>query len=431
MPTPESLKSAAARSRKPGSLQGIMLLLPITMAVMGVSVLTPVVHLLLDQFKGIPHHEYLVIGGILTMPAIWVLLFSPVAGWAADRFGRRNLLLVSMVLYGLVGVAPAFLENLYAIIATRIGVGICESVVMTVTTTMISDYFKGRARERWMASQTAMASLSALGIIYLGGELGAAYGWRGPFFLYLYSLPLAVAVFAFIWEPAPERPEAPAAVDAGRGADPKRGAGAASGNADFVVFPWARMLGICALTVLASISFYTVITKNAEALVALGVTDPALIGKLTMLASVGVPLGTFIYWGVARLPIGWLLLIDFALIGLGFLLMGRAAGPTAYTCGSFVNQIGCGIVLPTMLVWATRGLAYSIRGRGTGMWQAAFAIGQFLSGMIVTLLSKQVGGVLPTFGLMGKGALVLAGAAWISALLWRRPPPRVAAPSAT
>ena len=30
-------------------------------------------------------------------------------------------------------------------------------------------------------------------------------------------------------------------------------------------------------------------------------------------------------------------------------------------------------------MWATRGLAFNIRGRGTGMWNAAFAIGQFLS----------------------------------------------------
>jgi MFS family permease len=400
-------------TRNPGFLQGIMLLLPITMAVMGISVLTPVVHLLLDQFRDVPHHDYLVIGGILTMPAIWVLLFSPVAGWLADRFGRRNLLVGSMVAYAFVGVAPAFIDNIYAIIATRIGVGICESIVMTVSTTMISDFFRGRARERWMASQTAVASLSALGIIYLGGQLGGAYGWRGPFYLYVYSLILAFGVFAFVWEPPIERENA---------------AETAPGLAARVEFPWARMLGICGLTLLASISFYTVITKNAEAMVVLGVEDPAVIGKYTMLASIGVPAGTFIYWGASRLPIHWLLLLDFALIGIGFMLMGRAADPHAYAWGSFINQIGCGLVLPTMLVWATRGLAYSIRGRGTGMWQAAFAIGQFLSGMVVTLLSK-MGGLLPTFFLMGEAACVFALSAGLIGCLWRnRAIPRTVSP---
>jgi MFS family permease len=423
--------------REPGLIQGIMLLLPITLAVMGISVLTPVVHLMLEQFAGIPHSDYLVIGGVLTMPAIWILLFSPVAGWMADRFGRRRLLLASMVIYAFVGVAPAFLDNLYWIIVSRCAVGICEAILMTVSTTMISDYFHGRTRERWLASQTALASVAALGIIYLGGVLGhTSLGWRGPFYLYAYSLLLAVGVYVFIWEPRPAGTEGSRAKPLNNGLaapndarDAPNDARAAPSHAAGgpVPFPWARLLGICGLTILGSVSFYTIITKNAEAMVALGVHDPELIGRYTVIASIGVPVGTFIYWGLARLPVAWLLLVDFALIGLGFVLMGRAAEPAAYVVGSFINQLGCGIVLPTLLVWATRGLAYSIRGRGNGMWQSAFAIGQFLSGMAVTLLSKQLGSLLATFGVMGKAALVIAACAGISGLLWRRPVPRIAA----
>jgi MFS family permease len=380
-----------------------MLLLPITLAVMGISVLAPVVPLLLEQFKNVPNHEYLVIGGVLTMPAIWVLLFSPAAGWMADRLGRRNLLVVSMIVYAFVGIAPVFLDNLYAIILSRVAVGICESIVMTVSTTLISDYYTGHARERWLASQTAVASVSALGCIYLGGQLGATYGWRGPFYLYIYSLPLAFCVLASIWEPS--------TVDADN-------TGAADATARYQQVPWGRIAGICAITLLASISFYTIITKNAEALVILGVNNPAEIGRLTMLASIGVPLGTFIFWSLSRVPIGWLLFIDFALVGIGFSWMGQAVSPHTYAWGSFINQIGCGLVLPTMLVWATRGLAYAIRGRVNGMWQAAFAIGQFLSGMVVTLLSHLLGGLLPTLAVMGKAILVFAAIAAVAGMVW-------------
>jgi MFS family permease len=397
-------------AREPGLPQGIMLLLPITMAVMGISVLTPVVPLLLTQFHDVPYHDYWVIGGILTMPAIWVLLFSPVAGFMADRFGRRRLLIAAMFIYAVVGAAPAFLDNICAIVLSRVAVGICESIVMTVSTTLISDYFKGPARERWLASQTAVASVSALGIIYLGGLLGSAYGWRGPFYLYFYSLPLAFCVMRVIWEPAASAP-----------AETLQ-----SADASYLTLPRARILGICSITLLASISFYTVITKNAEALVALGVSDAAQIGRLTMLASIGVPLGTFVFWGMSRMQIGWLLFIDFALVGLGFTLMGRALEPNAYAWGSFVNQLGCGLVLPTMLVWVTRGLAYGIRGRVNGIWQAAFAIGQFLSGMIITLFAKMLGGLLLTMALMGKAILVFAVIAALGGMIWRRRTPSAA-----
>jgi hypothetical protein len=58
--------------------------------------------------------------------------------------------------------------------------------------------------------------------------------------------------------------------------------------------------------------------------------------------------------------------------------------------------------------------------RLNGMWQAAFAIGQFLSGMVVTLLSAELNGLLPALVVMGKAALALAV---LSAAvgLWPRP----------
>lgn len=395
-------------SRRPGFAQGIMLLLPITMSVMGVAVLTPSVHLLLQHFEGVPNHDYLVMGGVLTMPAIWMFLFSPVAGWMTDRFGRRNLLLVAMVIYAVVGVAPAFLDNLYLIIATRVAVGICESIVATVSTTMISDFYSGRTRERWLASQTAVASVSAMGIIYVGGQLGAAYGWRGPFYCYFYALILAAGIYFLVWEPHADAPNVE--IEASK---PTR----------IPAFPWRRKLGIYFLTLLASVSFYTVITKNAEALVTLGVTDPGQIGKYTLIATSGVPFGTFIYWAISRLRTDWLLLLDFALLGTGFILMGHATEPVSYALGSFINQVGGGIILPTMLVWATRGLAFEVRGRGNGIWQATFAVGQFLSGMVVTFLSKHVGGLLSTLGIMGEIALAFALCAGIIGFFYQREEP--------
>ena len=394
---------AASTGRRPGFIQGLMLLLPITMAVMGVSLLITVVPLMYEHFKDVPHFDYLIQGGVMTMPAIWVVLFSPVAGWLADRFGRRSILIAAMIVYAGIGIAPAFLDNLYAIILTRVGVGICESVVMTVSTTMICDYFSGKSRERWLAVQTATASLSALAIIPLGGVLAANYGWHGPFYIYIYSLLLVVGVAVFIWEPEAE----------------PRPAAAASLAGEAVQFPWLRILALCALTMVAAVMFYSIITQNGNAMTILGVTDPRRQAVLTMIGSLGVPIGTFLYWGASRLPTGWLVVVDFLLIGIGFCGMGHAVSPNAYVEAAFVNQLGCGLVLPTMLVWTTRGLGYRIRGRGNGLWQASFAIGQFGSGMLLTFLGKQLGGLLPAFSALSIVCFVVALGAIVGTLLGR------------
>lgn len=384
--------TASATPRVPGTLQGVILLLPVTLAVMGIAVLVPVVPQLMAHFQGVPNSQYLIQGGVLTMPALCITLFSPLAGWLADRFGRRRILIVSMVAYGILGIAPVLLDNLFAIVASRVGVGLCEAVVMTVSTTLISDYFKGRAREQWLASQTAVASLSALVLIALGGFLGSLYGWRGPFGVYLFSIVLAVALWRFTWEPSAEVPSQTAGVP----------------GATRAVFPWARMSGICALTLFASVMFYTIQTQSSLALSSLGVQDPARLGLFTAVASLGVPLGTFVFRGLTRLPVALLLSLEFVLIGTGFVLMGRAGDAQHFVMAAALNQLGCGMILPTLLTWATRGLAFEIRGRGNGVWQATFAVGQFLSGMTVTFLGEHVGGLLPAFMVLGVANIVMA-----------------------
>ncbi|MDB6012617.1 MAG: major facilitator superfamily 1, partial [Gammaproteobacteria bacterium] len=71
--------------RAPGVLQGIILLLPITLAVMGIAVLVPIVPQLMTHFANVPNYQYLVQGGMLTMPALCTALCSPFAGWLSDR----------------------------------------------------------------------------------------------------------------------------------------------------------------------------------------------------------------------------------------------------------------------------------------------------------------------------------------------------------
>lgn len=394
--------NSATMARQPGFLQGMALLLPITLAVIGVSVFTATGAQMVDHFRNVPRGDYLV-DLLQTMPGFWIVFFSPVAGWLADHFGRRLILIVSMFVYAVAGVAPFFMENIYAILVTRCFVGMCESVVLTITTTMLCDYFRGAARERWLAGQTGVASLSALVVIPLGGYLGARFGWQGPFLVYLYSLLLVAGVIAFTWEP--QREAAPVATIA----DP---------DARYQTMPWPRMIGIIAITLLGSVCFYSTITKNAIALVSLGVGDPNRIGQLSALASLGVPIGTVVFWVLGRLHIGWLLCIDFLLIGTGFTLMSHATTPMSYALAANVQQIGCGMVLPTLLVWATRGLAYAIRGRGNGLWQGAFGVGLFISAALLTFLGKQLGGLLPTFGVLGYVCFAAAAAAVAGKLLW-------------
>lgn len=380
------------RSHHPTFMTGISLLLPITLSTMAIVLLAPILPKLLREFGEVPNHEYWV-PMILTIPALCVAIFSPIAGMGGDYFGRRKLLIASFVIYAAIGIAPIFLTSLPAILISRVGVGITEALIMVLTTTMIGDYFTGKARDRWLSAQTAFASLSALVFFNLGGQLGA-FGWRTPFWVYLSALLMLVLVLLFTWEPSAR--------------DPDHEAEKAPHNASWGGFPWLRMASIVAITIYGSVFFYTVQIQASVGLDLLGETDPARIGFLTSIASVGVPLGTVIYAVVGRWPVKRLLAIELGLLAIGFFVMGRSGATTPFLVGCFINQLGAGMLLPTLLVWAMSLLAFEIRSRGAGMWTGAFSVGQFLSPLVVTLLGGIAGGLMGAFVVLS--CLALGGA---------------------
>jgi len=308
-----------------------------------------------------------------------------------DRFGRRRLLLAAFLVYAVVGIAPVFLRDLGWIIVSRVAVGMAEAMIMVLSTTMIGDYFEGPARDRWLAGQTAMASISALLFLNVGGFLGR-FGWRAPFWVYGSALLMFVLVLLFTWEPA--RRDSPDAEIAQR-------------DASSAGFPWLRMSGIIAITVFGSVLFYTAQIQSPIGLTQFGITDPARIGFLTSLASIGVPVGTYVYSRVgSKLPIASLLLIEFTLLAIGFLLMSRSGAPAGFLAGCFINQLGAGMLLPSLLVWAISGLPFEVRSRGAGLWTGAFSVGQFLCPVVVTVAGSHTGGLRGAFGVLAAAALV-------------------------
>lgn len=376
--------------QRAGFATGISLLLPITLSAMAIVLLAPNLPALLQEFASVEHHEYWV-PMVLTVPALCVALFSPMAGILGDRFGRRRLLLAAFLVYAVVGIAPVFLRDLGWIIVSRVAVGLAEAMIMVLSTTMIGDYFEGPARDRWLAGQTAMASISALLFLNVGGFLGR-FGWRAPFWVYGSALLMFVLVLLFTWEPA--RRDSPDAEIAQR-------------DASSAGFPWLRMTGIIAITVFGSVLFYTAQIQSPIGLTQFGITDPARIGFLTSLSSIGVPVGTYVYSRVgSKLPIASLLLIEFTLLAIGFLLMSRSGAPSGFLAGCFINQFGAGMLLPSLLVWAISGLPFEVRSRGAGLWTGAFSVGQFLCPVVVTVAGSHTGGLRGAFGVLAAAALV-------------------------
>jgi MFS family permease len=391
--------------RKPTFMTGLALLFPITLSVMAALFVAPIAPKIGEAFgptgQYTPSELDFYIGWIVTAPALCVALFSIPAGAIGDWIGRRRLLIWSMALYVLVGIAPYFLNDLRHILWTRIAVGIVEAVLMTLSTTLIGDFFKGEARNRWLSAQTGVASTFAIFAILIAGVVGAR-DWHNVFLLYLVPVIFLAMVLAFTWEPE----------ESDRLADKEK-------QGRWSDIPWGLMSIICLITLFGSVMFYTVQIKMPDAYNALGVVladgsyDAARGGMMTAVASLFVPVGTLIFWYLSpRLSLKSMFVLEFGLLAAGFILMSLLKNPWAFTFAAGLDQIGAGMLLPTLLTWAVARLPFAVRGRGTGLWTATFSLGQFAcNNAAIPFIMGFTGGIIPTIGVLGwlcGGAAIIA-----------------------
>jgi hypothetical protein len=66
------------------------------------------------------------------------------------------------------------------------------------------------------------------------------------------------------------------------------------------------------------------------------------------------------------------------------------------------------MLLPALLTSAMSRLAFEDRGRGTGLWMAAFFGGEFLCPLVLLAVEPQVGSLAGAVGVLGLAAAVVA-----------------------
>src|SRR3954468_21353276 len=139
------------------------------------------------------------------------LLFT--AGVIGDRIGRRRVLMISLVLFGLASLASAYAHDPGQLIAARALMGIGGAGVMPATLSIISNVFDPRERARAIGVWAGAVGLAVpLGPI-VAGLLLERYWWGSVF---LINVPIVIAGLIAIALLVPEsRDPRPGRIDIG------------------------------------------------------------------------------------------------------------------------------------------------------------------------------------------------------------------------
>ncbi len=420
-------------------------------SVLPVAALAPALPALALAFQDTPNAELLV-RLTLTMPALLIAVGAPIAGLLLDRWGRRPVILLSLIAFGLAGTSGFLLDSLVAILVTRAVVGLAAAGLISGFTTLVADYFTRRRLNRFMGYQGAAIGAGAMAGVLMGGFL-ADVGWQFPFLTHLYAFLILPAVVLAVpesspgvgdrspggarvdpREPLPEAPAHgereqplthcaeqihPAIASAITEQEGHRSVYAGTEGPVEGLGPHRRTIAsVYAIAFAAMVVFYVFPVQlpfYLVALVAASNTQIALALALQTLITIVVALR---YQRLqARLSHRGIFILVFVTLGAGHLIVSLAPAYALVIAGSMIAGVGVGLLAPNLGAVVAFTVPARVRGRAMGGLTASVFLGQFFSPLVLQPVLQQ-SGVVATFWVAGLGSLAAAGVL----LAWRLGP---------
>ncbi|MBE9064678.1 MFS transporter [cf. Phormidesmis sp. LEGE 11477] len=372
------------------------LLLASTLTVMSGATIAPSLPAMQAHFSGVDNADFWV-KLVLTVPALFIVVGSPIAGQMVDKVGRKPLLLGSAILYGLAGSSGVWLNSVFAILAGRAFLGIAVAGVMVSATTLIADYYRGDDRANFMGLQAAFMGFGGVLFLSVGGFI-ADLSWRFPFLIYLLSWLLVPTILSALYEPD-RTPAEPADTSE------------SSTNASF---PVKLLILIYGATLLQMLAFYLIPVQMPfylEQLTGASATQTGLAIALSTLFSAFASMS----YGKFKQQFSFIsiLAIAFGLMGIGYIGIGLVSSYSLMLLVLIPIGIGLGLIMPNLNVWASNEVPDALRGRALGGLTTFMFLGQFLSPIVSAPMSNAVG-LTATYGLTGVLLAVVGAILWTS-----------------
>lgn len=353
-------------TKNKGALK-LTVLLVSSLTIMSVITISPALPAMSAEFSGLPNGQFIV-QMVLTIPALFIAITSPLAGILIDRYGRMKLLWAAMVLYAIAGTAGFYLQDIYHILISRAVLGIAVGMSMTIVITLIADYFEGQERQKFAGIQVAFMSMGGIVLVSLGGFL-TDINWRTPFLIYSLSLVFLPMAILHLYEPKVEK-----SVEQS-GHQPKTPS-----------IIWLLVFN----TMIMWIIFFILPVHLPFHLKSLGVEKNALIGIAIAVSTLFSAVSSFSYSKIkGKLTFYSIFFIGYLIMAIGFALTSWATSYGMVLGAMVFVGFGIGMMIPNTNLWVMQIAPPEIRGKVIGKLTMFWFMGQFLSPIITLPLAKR------------------------------------------
>lgn len=363
-------------------------------SIMGNSLLSPAIPNILDEFGRSDSSAGLLVAAT-SLPGIVV---APIAGLLADRYGRRNILVPCLAVFGLAGIFVATAPTFGVMLLGRFVMGFGAAGLINLGVVIISDTFPGEQRTYWIGKNVGVLTAGLAIFPAISGLITDVAGWRWALAPYALALLTAAAAWRVL-----DRGEAATTLGL---RDQLSGIGTALRHPTIMTtligggISFAIMFGV----------FLTVMPTHLEGEFGLGASQRGLVIGLPAITS---SLTAFNLGSIRRRVSAWALIVATAASWvLAFTLAGAATTLPLLITGTLVYGLGEGALIPSLQDTALDHAPDEHRAAVIATWTGSARLGQTTGPLVAGLIVGAAG----TRWALGAGALASAGLVALFAL---------------
>ncbi len=346
------------------------------MGVLAFSVIAPALPDLADEM-GVSRGAIGLVQGVVAVPGI---VLAPYIGYLADRYGRRQVIRGSLVIFGVAGLAAFFVRSYWPLVLLRFLQGFGTSGLLALGVVVVGDLFTGLER-RWamglnLAGLTLMTTVAPI----LGGFLAEGGAFR-PFLLFSLAFPVWLLAR---WLPG----RTPGTVPAPPLQHLRRAFGELRSRRRLADFLGVLPVSFLTLGVFVGLVL-TVTPLFLERVFDLSVSQRGMVQAIGSAASSTASILSGRVGGM--LSPAKVLTMAFALMTAGLVVIGSAPSLWLVGAGLAITGFGSGSIFPLLQDFAASAGPGEFRGALVGSWVSANRLGQTVGPVAGTSIADSIG----------------------------------------
>lgn len=145
-------------------------------------------------------------GFLVAVGSLAGIVMAPIAGFLADRLGRRIVLTVTLLIFGVFGGVAALAPTFEILLLARFLQGVGSAALVNLAVVLIGDNWTGLERTKLIGRNSAVLTIGLASLPLIAGLLTEAAGWRVAFAIYTVALGTAAAAWVILDGRRPENP---------------------------------------------------------------------------------------------------------------------------------------------------------------------------------------------------------------------------------